>query len=272
MQNNTDRKIYIASFSGGKDSLATIILAHENNEPLDEIIFSEVMFDKNISGEYPEQMDFIKNKCAPLFEKWGYKFTILHSDKTYMDCFNHVCVKGKTKGMKKGFVMSGHCDVQRDCKLRPIREYLKKKHDLVQYIGLAIDEPKRLERLHKEENKISLLEKYGYTEEMAMQKCKEYDLVSPVYSFSKRGGCWFCPNAGLGELKYLYENHIDLMDKLIDMEKTENLAGYIWNTLTKTSMASIKERIELEKAQVNIYDYMDGRGRLNFSNYKGENN
>ena len=64
---------YIASFSGGKDSAATIILAHLHNEPLDEIIFSEVMFDENTSGEYPAQIDFIKNTCAPLFEKWGYK-------------------------------------------------------------------------------------------------------------------------------------------------------------------------------------------------------
>lgn len=34
---------YIASWSGGKDSTASIILAHEHNEPLDLIIFSEVM-------------------------------------------------------------------------------------------------------------------------------------------------------------------------------------------------------------------------------------
>ena len=271
MQNNTDRKIYIASFSGGKDSLATIILAHENNEPLDEIIFSEVMFDKNISGEYPEQMDFIKNKCAPLFEKWGYKFTILHSDKTYMDIFYHINRKGNNIGAVRGFPMSGRCDINKSCKIKSIKDYFKNKDNFIQYIGIAMDEPKRLERLHKGENKISLLEKYGYTEEMAMQKCKEYDLVSPIYSFAKRGGCWFCPNARMGELKYLYENHIDLMDKLIDMEKTENLAGYIWNTLTKTSMADIKERIELEKAQANIYDYMDGRGRLDFSDYKGGN-
>ena len=46
---------YICSWSGGKDSTAQIILAHEHNEPLDLIIFSEVMFDKNISGELPEQ-------------------------------------------------------------------------------------------------------------------------------------------------------------------------------------------------------------------------
>ena len=30
---------YIASWSGGKDSTASIILAHEHNEPLDLIIF-----------------------------------------------------------------------------------------------------------------------------------------------------------------------------------------------------------------------------------------
>ena len=37
---------YYVAFSGGKDSMATIILAKENNEPLDTIIFSEVMFYK----------------------------------------------------------------------------------------------------------------------------------------------------------------------------------------------------------------------------------
>lgn len=61
---------YIASWSGGKDSTASIILAHEHNEPLDLIIFSEVMFDREISGELPEHIDFIKSKAIPLFEKW----------------------------------------------------------------------------------------------------------------------------------------------------------------------------------------------------------
>ena len=51
---------YIANFSGGKDSAATIILAKEHGEPLDEIIFSEVMYSKNISGELPEHINFIK--------------------------------------------------------------------------------------------------------------------------------------------------------------------------------------------------------------------
>lgn len=48
--------IYIASCSFGKDSIATILLALENNEPLHKVVFSEVMFDNknNISGELQE--------------------------------------------------------------------------------------------------------------------------------------------------------------------------------------------------------------------------
>ena len=36
--------------------MATVLLALEHNEPLDEILFTEVMFDhaRNISGEIPE--------------------------------------------------------------------------------------------------------------------------------------------------------------------------------------------------------------------------
>ena len=89
---------YISSWSGGKDSTASIILAHEHNEPLDLIIFSEVMFDKDISGELPEHIDFIKNKCIPLFESWGYETKILHADLTYMNIFLRQPTKGKRFG------------------------------------------------------------------------------------------------------------------------------------------------------------------------------
>lgn len=99
---------YIASFSGGKDSAATIILAHEHNEPLDEIIFSEVMYSKTISDELPEHIDFVKNVAFPLFESWGYKTKILRAEKTYLDCFNHVVEKPRKnmehKGKKKALL------------------------------------------------------------------------------------------------------------------------------------------------------------------------
>jgi tRNA(Ile)-lysidine synthase TilS/MesJ len=59
---------YVASCSFGKDSIATVILAHLHNEPLDLIVFSEVMFDENISGEHPLHIDFIYNKAIPILK------------------------------------------------------------------------------------------------------------------------------------------------------------------------------------------------------------
>lgn len=86
---------YICSCSGGKDSVATIILAHEKGYPLDEVIFSEVMFDENISGELPEHIDFINNVLKPKCEEWGYKFRILRANRTYMDCFHSIIKRSK---------------------------------------------------------------------------------------------------------------------------------------------------------------------------------
>lgn len=86
---------YIASFSGGKDSAATVILAKEHGEPLNEIIFSEVMYSETISGELPEHINFVKNVAFPLFESWGYKTKILRAEKTYLDLFYHTLKKSK---------------------------------------------------------------------------------------------------------------------------------------------------------------------------------
>lgn len=239
---------YIASWSGGKDSTAQIILAHENNDPLDLIIFSEVMFNKEISGELPEHIDFIKNKCIPLFKEWGYETKILHADLTYMDIFLREPTRGKRfgSGLITGFPMSGMCQINKSVKILPITKFLKRfKEDYTQYIGIAVDEPKRLKKLEGT-NRISLLAKYKYTEQMAYDLCKKYDLLSPTYSYSKRGGCWFCPNAGKGELRHLRTNHKDLWNRLLELENTPNLIGNIWNSLTKTSIHDMEARFLAE--------------------------
>ncbi len=250
---------YIASFSGGKDSAATVVLAHEHGEPLNEIIFSEVMYSKNISGELPEHINFVKNVAFPLFESWGYKTRILRADKTYLDYFYHIVERSKHPeriGKKAGFPMAGKCAINRDCKIKPIQDYIAAipAGELTQYIGIAIDEPKRLARLG--EGKVSLLAKYGYTEEMAKVKAEEYGLLSPCYSFSKRGGCWFCPNARETELRNLRENHRELWDELLKLENEKDIVGYIWNTLSKTSIHEIEERFFWEDAQMEIFDYL----------------
>lgn len=190
----TDTKYY-ASCSFGKDSIATILLALEHGEPLDGAIYVEVMFDnsRNISGDNPEAIGWIDEVAIPKLAELGCPTIKLRSEVDYVGYFHKRCTKGKREGKCHGFIYSIGCPLLRDCKLRPMRQFLKGK-SVVQYVGIAIDEPQRLEALHKQKGRISLLEKYGYTEKMAMEKCREYGLVSPLYETSNRGGAGFAPN------------------------------------------------------------------------------
>ena len=159
---------HVASCSFGKDSLATILLALEHGEPLDEAVYCEVMFDKEISGEVPEHRDFIYTTAIPALERRGVKVTVLRSEKTYVDLFTGKITRGPKKGLLRSFPICGRCAVQRDCKLKPILRYQKSlPPDTVQYIGIAKDEQERLLRLAG--NRVSLLDKYNCTEEDAKQ-------------------------------------------------------------------------------------------------------
>ncbi len=215
---------YVASCSGGKDSVATILLSAKHHEPLDEAVYCEVMFDENTSGEVPEHRAFIYNRLKPFCEnELGCKFTILHAKKTYDDVFHHVIVRGPYKGMTRGFVWPGKCAVNRDCKIPPIEKYnASLSPDTISYIGIALDEPVRLARLDST-RQISLLAKYGYTEADALQLCKDYGMLSPIYEYCSRNGCWFCPNASTAELRHILEHHPELFNRLLEWEQEDNL-------------------------------------------------
>ena len=54
-----------------------------------------------------------------------------------------------------------------------------------------------------------------WTEEDAMNWCIENDLRSPTYDDSKRGGCWFCHNQSVEQLRKLRKNYPDLWELLM---------------------------------------------------------
>ncbi|MEY8334975.1 hypothetical protein AALB53_18000 [Lachnospiraceae bacterium 47-T17] len=237
---------YLASFSGGKDSAATIILAHEFHIPLDEVIYSQVMFSDTISGELPEHVNFIKNVAFPLFEEWGYKTVVVQAKTNYLKIFNRPVsrsLKPDRIGMQAGFPMAGKCSISRDCKIKPINDYIKRfgNEEIAQYIGIAVDETERLQRIGN--NKRSLLAEFGYTEEMAMKKAEEYGLLSPCYSYSSRNGCWFCPNCGLQELMYLRNHYRELWNYILKLEERDGLVGKVWNTRNKMSIHEMERRL-----------------------------
>lgn len=251
----------VCCWSGGKDSTATVIVAHEHGIPIDEIIFAEVMFDKKrgISGENPEHMRFIREKAIPLFESWGYHVTVLRSKLDYFDVFyarvHNPRIHKEHEGMKRGFPLP-MCAIRRDCKLKPINGYLKgfvrAGIDIFQYVGICADEPGRLKSMHKDSNRGSLLELFGYTESMAREKCLEYGLLSPAYDYSKRGGCWMCPFAKVEEHRAIRWAEPDAWYKFISLENEADLAVPVWNIYGGT-LHEREEAFQLEeKAQLSV--------------------
>lgn len=226
------RPTYIASCSFGKDSIATILLAMLHNEPLDRIVSVEVMFDnaRGISGEDPEHIQWVKETAIKrLKELTGIDTDLVRNEKDdYITEFYRVrSEKSKYSGKHQGFLLRGMCRMNSEGKIKPIREYYKQFGECVQYVGIAADEPVRLKRLTG--NKVSLLAKYGYTEKMAFDLCKQYDLLSPTYMNSTRGGCWFCPNNKVRGFCQLRAKHPELWSELQELAKVKNTCSNYFN-------------------------------------------
>ena len=82
---------------------------------------------------------------------------------------------------------------------------------------------------------MSLLAKYNFTEQDAWQLCDSAGLLSPVYAFTNRGGCWFCPNAKREELRHLYDYHPDLWARMLELQALPNKATEKFNRTQKFS-------------------------------------
>lgn len=236
--------------------MATAILALEHGEPLDMAVYCEVMFDSEISGEVPEHREFIYNRMIPYLESNGVPVQVVSGSKTYMDCFYHEIKKPRKnhahKGKRCGFPMGDKCVINSACKTGPMKKWLNSNFpENIQYIGIAADEPKRLERM-KAAGNISLLAKYGYTAAMAAVLCKERGLYSPVYEYSARNGCWFCPNCRMRQFAELKRRHPDLWGKLLALGKVENLVTYSFKY--GMTVEQVDREISMQAMQMRLAD------------------
>lgn len=252
-------KKYFVSCSFGKDSIATILLGIEHNEPIDGVVYAEVMFDldRNISGEIPEHIEWIKNIAIPKIESFGIPVYVVRNEKNdYVKEFKHIVKKSKNpdyNGKMRGFVIAGKCKMNSDGKIKPMQKFYKQfgKNNVIQYVGIAIDEPKRLERMHKKDDRISLLEKYNYTEADAKELCKKYGLLSPLYDNGTRGGCWFCPNCKIKEFAHIKKNHNHLWKELEELDKLPHIGSFKYGKPLTDIGKKVDEYIKKNK---NIYD------------------
>ena len=140
---------------------------------------------------------------------------------------------------------------------------------VVQYIGIAADEPTRIER-HKKKNDVQMpLVEAGWTETMCREWCEQNDLLSPIYTTSARGGCWFCHNQGVDQLRQLRKNYPDLWALLmkwdLDSPVTFHADGRTVHDFDRRFEAedsgymALQERFkwsDLEEPQMNIFQFL----------------
>ncbi|MBO7158149.1 MAG: hypothetical protein J6W31_06055 [Clostridia bacterium] len=239
-------------WSGGKDSTCSIVI--ENMYRLDlrfppsSIVMAEVMFDnkRGISGELPEHMEWVHTVAKPFFESLGHRVEIRRSKKDYLDCF-YRCIQSsklhpENVGRYQGFPLGGSCLVQRECKLRTVKEIRQEygAKSNVEILGIAADEHKRLARLGR--NKVSLLQMFGVNEVDTYSILKPYNLINPIYRRARRGGCWFCPNQSYHQLSLLKKHRPDLWEELKELSHVPNTVarGFKWGE----SFADVEAKVD----------------------------
>lgn len=89
--------------------------------------------------------------------------------------------------------------------------------DIVEYLGIAADEPKRFGQLN--EKKRAPLVEFGIEEDLCGLYCQYAGMLSPSYETSCRDGCWFCHNQGVDQLRLLRKNYPDRWALLLKWDK-----------------------------------------------------
>lgn len=248
---------HIIGFSGGKDSTASTILAHIMKRPVSELVYCKVMFDEETSAEVPEHERFLQEVAFPKIQKdFGFKIVTVRDEKNYVELHNKPVTKGPRKGLLRGSPVCFGCWVQRDLKVRPLEKYYKAQAaNSKYYVGIAKDEESRLLSLAKG-NKISLLAEFGFTEADAVDLCKDYGLLSPIYDFAPRNGCFFCPNAKEKEFRHLRDHHRDLWDRMLELERMPGIIKKNYNRVM--TLDDMESNFDIDDRQINIFDCSGG--------------
>lgn len=200
------KKKYVVSFSGGKDSTAMLLRLIEENYPIDIILFCDTGL------EFPQMYEHIS-----AVEKYiGRPITTIRSEYTFEYLFFEYHPKRRNPNLEKYDGMSWGSIKNRWCtamlKTRVADEYLKelkKEYEIVEYIGIAADEVKRIKDKHYP------LVEWVMTERDCLLYCYSKGFTwGGLYTIFKRASCWCCPLQSLDELRKLRIYFPDLWKRL----------------------------------------------------------
>ena len=202
---------HILSLSYGKDSLACLGAIEELGWPLDRIIHAEVWATDTIPADLPPMVEFKARADAIIKERWGIEVERIRHSLSYEEMFYRPICRGPRKGTRKGFPLTS--GARSWCKHLKTTGALSNRTNIVQYVGIAADEPSRFSTLC--DTKKSPLVEIGWAEADCRSWCEKNNLLSPIYTDSERGGCWFCHNQGVQQLRLLRKKYPEYWSLLL---------------------------------------------------------
>lgn len=224
---------HVVSLSGGKDSTAMLLRMLEEDMPVDIILFCDTGMEFEGLYRHIDKLEqYIGRPITRLKSSQSFEYLMLeHTPKR----------KNPELEGRIGFSWSGPRN--RWCtamlKTRIIDRYLRelsKEYTLVQYIGIAADEPERIREFHYP------LVEWGMTEADCLAYCKERGFDwDGLYDIFHRVSCWCCPLQSLEELRKLRKHFPELWEHLRWMDKQT------WRTFLKHySVEQLEARFAFE--------------------------
>ena len=197
---------YVVSLSGGKDSTAMLLRLLEEKRPVDLILFCDTGL------EFPQMYEHLAHLEAYI----GRPIIRLKAEHDFEYYFLHYTPKRKNPALEQYSGMSWAGPRNRWCtgilKTRVVDAYLKelrKDYTVIEYVGIAADEPKRIK------DKTYPLAEWGMTEKDCLAYCYEQGFDwGGLYEIFHRVSCWCCPLQSLDELRKLHRYFPDLWRQL----------------------------------------------------------
>lgn len=210
---------HVLSLSYGKDSLACLGAVEQLGWPLDRIVHAEVWATDMIPADLPQMVEFKAKADAIIKERWGIAVEHVRTPYTFEKGFylrrGRTGRKTKHAGDIYGWPLVRGKWCLQQLKLPAIAKCAGK--DDIQYIGIAADELNRYHNLT--DTKKSPLVEAGWTEAMCRAWCEQNGLLSPIYTTATRGGCWFCNNQGVNQLRLLRKNYPEYWALMLKWDK-----------------------------------------------------
>jgi hypothetical protein len=202
-----DKKKYVASFSGGKDSTAMVLRLIEESRPLDEIVFFDT------GWEFPQMYDHIAK-----FEAFTGRTVIRLQPREAFDykmCAKPIVRRKKTDPMHGQVYRYGNgwpSFFRRWCTREKITVIDKYCGDALRYVGIAADEPERLKSRNYP------LVEWGMTEADCLKMCFNLGFDwGGLYNHFSRVSCFCCPLKRIDDYRTLRRHFPSLWTSMIEM-------------------------------------------------------